>query len=291
MDFKKITGLTDYSIIANQLENPLKELRKLTYFQITNVVAKVNPIVDYEISLTEVVEYAEKNKETFSCKYNSIKKSGLNLKCPGRNVSYLLFKSGKVSFIGLKIEDIWSDLSELTSEKSKDILLQINDRIKEEIKHFRKIIENCIKIDPQRELTYEITNLFWDLVNVYNVDILRLAKEYRNEINFDPEIFIAASYKPFKKENESGLSTYKGSFNIFSSKRIVYTGSKSVEEFEEASERLIKILLPYSKIPKEEDYDKLIKHELKIKLENRLKRKNKIPGKRGRRPRVPIKEE
>ena len=137
-----------------------------------------------------------------------------------------------------------------------------------------------------KDLTYEITNLVWDLVNVYQVDIYSLAKENKSCINFDPQIFIAASYKPFKDKPLEENNFYKGSFNIFGSKRSVYTGSKSVEEFKEASNRLLTILSPYTKIPNKHDYKRLIDYELKIKLQNRLKRKNKIPGRRGRRPRT-----
>ena len=129
MDFKKITGTNDYPLDAVSHITAKDELRELTLFQITNIVAKINPITSTGVSLDSIIEYAEKNKDKLSCKYNSIKKSGLNLKCPGRNVSYLLFKSGKVSFIGLKIKDHWSNLKELDSKKSEELLEEINDRI------------------------------------------------------------------------------------------------------------------------------------------------------------------
>jgi len=286
MEFKKITGSTDYPLIASQLQEVKSKLKKLTLFQITNIVAKINPVNDVGISLDTIIEYSAKNPQKISCRYNSIKKSGLNLKCPGRNVSYLVFKSGKVSFIGLKIRDYWSNLNELTEEKAIEILFEINERIKEELKNFREVIKECIEIKPLAELSYETTNLVWDLVNVYQIDIKKLAAENSSKINFDPEIFIAASYKPFKTELLDGSSIYKGSFNIFGSKRAVYTGSKSVTEFKEASERLLELIIPYARLPEEKNYEQFITHELRIKKENRIKRKNKVPGKRGRRPRV-----
>jgi len=286
MDFKKITGSNDYSLEASKISSADKELKKLTLFQITNIVAKINPITDKEVCLEDILKYAKENPEKISCKYNSIKRSGLNLKRPGRNVSYLLFKSGKVSFIGLKVKDYWSTLLELTSEKSAIILEEINERIREEIENFKEMIKDCVEIDPNLKLTYEITNLVWDLVNIYTLNISKLASQNSYCVNFDPEIFIAASYKPFKGETIEGEVGYKGSFNIFGSKRAVYTGSKSVIEFKEASNRFVKLLIPYAHLPKPEDYQRLIDFELKLKLENRLKRKNKIPGKRGRRPKI-----
>ena len=160
---------------------------------------------------------------------------------------------------------------------------KIDLRICSQIDNFINILsEFPLKFFPRKEIFYQVTNIVWDLVTLYQLDIPKMARENSELVSFDPEIFIAASYRPFILDKKK----YRGSFNIFGSKRSVYTGSKSIREFKEASERMIKLASTYSLLPLEEKYDEILAYELKIKKENREKRKNKIPGKRGRKPRL-----
>jgi TATA-box binding protein (TBP) (component of TFIID and TFIIIB) len=273
-----LDDLKRYSINAATLVDSQKEIKRLTYFQITNLVVKVNPIVEGGIELNDLVEFCK--AKGIECKYNSIKKSGLNLRDTTRNISYLAFKSGKISLIGLRLENDWRNVGQIEGLLEEDINKRIAERIDIEVNSFLNLLKDYPGLKKKEEITHEITNIVWDLVNIYQIDILKLAKENKTYVSFDPELFIAASYRPFKNDPNN----YKGSFNIFGSRRSVYTGSKSVSQFKLAVSRLAKILKNYAKVPKESEYNEIIERELELKRIKREKRKNKIPGKRGRKP-------